>query len=90
MPSATVARSDALVSAPLGEELAMMDVDSGSYYLLDDIGTFIWEALAAPILVSDVLAQVRAEYDVTPERCEADVLGLLESLHDKGLLRIGG
>ena len=89
-PSAVVSRSEELVSAPIGDELAMMDVDTGSYYMLDDIGTFVWEAISGPTRVADVLVRVREQYDVSAERCEADVLALLESLREKGLLSADG
>ena len=83
-----VRRNDELLSAPIGEEVAMMDVDAGTYYVLDDITSFIWSSLAEPTRVADLLARLQERYDVTPDRCSADVLPLLERLHEKGIVRV--
>jgi hypothetical protein len=89
-PDSVVSRSDDALAAPLGEETAMMDVDAGRYYMLDDVGTAVWSRLDAPVRVADVVSDLQARYEVTPERCEADVIALLEQLHAKGLIRVGG
>jgi hypothetical protein len=83
-----VARSDDIVSAPLGEELAMMDAVGGKYYVLDDIGRFVWDRLGQARPVSDLLADVRSHYDVAPEQCEQDVLALLGELYEKGIVAV--
>lgn len=89
-PASVVVRSDDAVAAPLGEELAMMDVESGKYYMLDAIASDVWAKLESPTSVGDLLAGLRQRYEVTPEQCESDVLALLERMHAKGLVRIDG
>jgi len=84
--SATLRRTDDHVSASLEESLVMMDIDAGKYYLLDGVASFVWTRLAEPTPVSDLVATLCDRYDVTPERCEADVLPFLTQLHDKGLV----
>ncbi|HEX2087350.1 MAG TPA: PqqD family peptide modification chaperone [Solirubrobacteraceae bacterium] len=88
--SSVVARSEDAIAAPLGEELAMMDVEAGKYYMLDDIGSRIWSSLDAPRRVSDLVEDLERRYEVTRERCETDVIALLARMHEKGLVRIGG
>lgn len=87
--SAVLRRTDEHVSAPLEECLVMMDIDAGRYYLLDDIASFVWTRLAAPTSVADLVAELCSQYDVTPSRCEADVLPFLTQLHEKGLVQHG-
>ena len=89
-PSSVVARTDDAIAAPLGDELAMMDVEAGRYYVLDAIAGDVWSQLVSPTRVDEVLARLQEHYDVTPQRCEADVIALLERLRDKGLVRVGG
>ena len=89
-PSSVVARSDDAIAAPLGDELAMMDIEAGKYYMLDGIAGDVWSQLASPTRVDQVLARLQERYDVTPEQCEADVIALLEQMRDKGLVRVGG
>lgn len=89
-PSTVVRRSGDLVTAPLGQGLAMMDVESGTYFVLDDIGTFVWSRLAEAVQVAELLAELERLYDVTPEECERDVLALLGRMHAKGTVEIVG
>lgn len=65
----------------------MMDVGSGSYYLLDEIATFIWARLSDPTEVLSLVDALQGRYDVAAEECAADVLRFLGHLHDKGLVR---
>ena len=89
-PSTVVARSDDAIAAPLGEELAMMDIDAGTYYMLDAIASDIWAHLDRPTPIAELLARLQERYEVSPEQCQADVLALLERMHEKGLVRVGG
>ncbi|HEX8120477.1 MAG TPA: PqqD family protein [Solirubrobacteraceae bacterium] len=81
-------RNDDHVSASLGDALAMMDVDAGTYYVLDEVATTLWSRLAEPTRVEDLLASLQDSYDVEPERCAADVLPFLAQLHERGLVRV--
>lgn len=85
---AIVERNSDLVTAPMGEELAMMDMDSGTYFVLDEVAAFLWEKLAEATSVSALLGAVQARYDVAPAQCEADVLPFLQRLHAKRLIRV--
>lgn len=80
-------RTGDLVSAPMGEELAMMDMQSGTYYVLDEVAAYIWERLAAPTPVGELLATLQSRYAVSAAQCEADVVNFLQRLHAKGLVR---
>jgi Coenzyme PQQ synthesis protein D (PqqD) len=86
--SATVERAGDLVTAPMGEELAMMDMTAGTYFVLDEVAAFIWERLEGPTTVAELCSELERRYDVAPSRCEVDVLSFLESLRGKGLLRV--
>lgn len=88
--SAVVVRNDTLVTAAVGDEVVMMDIDSGTFYLLDDIGSFLWSRLATPTRVADLLGTIQEHYDVSPAQCESDVTDLLDRMRDRGLVRIDG
>jgi len=88
--SSVVTRNDDLVTAPLGAELAMMDVDSGTYYVLDDVASFIWSRISGAVRVADLLEELEGRYEVTRDECERDVLGLLRRMQEKGAVRVVG
>lgn len=83
-----VVRSGDLVSAPMGDELAMMDMDSGTYFVLDKVAAAIWDRIETPTAVRAICQQLREEYEVPEERCEADVIPFLQKLETKNLVRL--
>ena len=76
------------VSSDLAGETVLLSMQSAMYYGLDAVGSRIWELVRAPIRVSDIRDTIMAEYDVEPARCEADVIGFLGELADKGLIEV--
>ena len=87
-PDTLLERNPDMVTAPLGNELAMMDADTGMYFVLDEIAAFIWERLSEKTTLRSLLEALQQQYDVSPERCESDVLPFLLKLHAKQLVRI--
>jgi len=76
------------VSSDLAGETVLLNMQSAMYYGLDQVGSRIWELVREPIRVSDLRDAITNEYDVEPERCEADVLGFLRELALKGLIEV--
>jgi len=76
------------VSCALGEEAAILDMRSGLYYGLDPVGAHVWKLLARPRSVRDLRAAIMEEYEVESEKCESDLVALLEKLHAEGLIEI--
>lgn len=81
-------RSDAVVSAAMGDEVAMMDMESGKYFVLAEVAASIWERLSQPVRPSALCSALTDVYDVAPEQCLTEVLAFLENAHTKGLVRI--
>jgi coenzyme PQQ synthesis protein D (PqqD) len=76
------------VSCDLAGEAAILEMKSGIYYGLNAVGARIWSLVQAPRRVSDICAALLEEYEVEPERCQADIWALLEELLDKGLVEL--
>jgi hypothetical protein len=83
-----VVRSNEPVSAATGDALVMFSVEKGSYYGLNDIATAIWQRIKSPIAVAALCVDLQQVFDVPPQRCEAEVLGFLQKLEAKGLVRV--
>ena len=80
-------RSDDVVGAAIGDRLAMMDVDRGAYFVLDDVAAFIWERLERATAVGELLTALQQTFDVDRERCAADVLPFLSRIEERGIVR---
>ena len=75
-----------VVSRKLGEETVLLNLKTGVYFGLDPVGTRFLELLQDTGELSAVHGTMLQEYDVAPERLEADLLRLSEECLAKGLL----
>jgi hypothetical protein len=82
-----VVASDDQVHTRVGEEAVILGLNTGIYYGLAEVGLRVWSLIATPQRVSVLVSTIVDEFDVTRERCEADVLTLLESLLERELIR---
>ena len=64
----------------------ILNFDKGVYYGLDKVGARIWELLRNPLTVAELRDTIVTEYDVEPDRCEADLQALLSELAEAGLI----
>jgi len=76
------------VSCELGGEAAILNLKTGAYFGLDPVGARIWSLISEPRTVAGIRDAIVEEYDVEPDRCERDLLALLEKLADAGLVDI--
>jgi sulfur transfer complex TusBCD TusB component (DsrH family) len=78
--------SDEQVFTTLGGEAVILGLRDGVYYGLDAVGARVWALIAEPRVIADLVTTIVGEFDVTPERCERDVLALLDDLAARGLV----
>lgn len=76
------------VSCDLEGEVLILHLPRGMYYGLDAIGAYIWQMLQQPRTVQEMHETLVQEYDVTAERCEADLQALLQQFVVHGLIEI--
>lgn len=76
------------VSADLAGEAVVLNLRSGIYYGLNAVGAQIWNLIQEPMAVSHIRDVLQGEYDVEPDRCERDLLALLQQLVNARLIEI--
>jgi len=86
--SSIVVAAKEQVSCPLGEEAAVLNLKNSVYYGLDSVGARVWTLLQQPRSVSELRDTLLSEYDVEARRCEQDLLALLETMRNEGLIEI--
>lgn len=84
----TIVATKSQVSSDLGGEVAILDLKAGTYYGLDAVGARVWELIQEPKEVVEVRDTILEEYKVEPDRCERDVITLLQRLADEGLIEV--
>ena len=83
-----VVASENQTSTNLDEEMVILNMESGIYYGLDGVGAHIWNQIQEPRSVGQIRDSIRRKYQVEPERCERDLLLLLQKLANAGLIEI--
>jgi len=81
-------RTDHCLTSGIDDELMMMDVESGHYFSLDAIGHDIWNRLEQPVRVGDLCVALEQAYAAPLGVITADVLRLLDSMTDEGLVKV--
>jgi pyrroloquinoline quinone biosynthesis protein D len=70
----------------LGEEAVLLDLAGGRYLELNATARRIWELIAEGLGRDEVVAALAAEFDVEPERLEAEVDEAIRDLARRGLV----
>ena len=84
--STIVARQDGLIEAEVDSEIVALNIERGTCYGLNRVGSRIWNLLARPTRVDDLCAVLIGEYKVDAAVCERQLIDLLESLRAEGLI----
>ena len=77
-----------VVHREVGGETVLVNLQSGFYYGLDPVGTFIWEQLIRDGGLRGAYDSLLSNYDVEPEEAGRDLLDLAENLLAKGLVQM--
>ncbi len=83
-----VVAAEGQVSSDLGGEVVILDLEAGVYYGLDEVGARIWSLIQEPRSVDEVRDILLEEYEVEPERCQHDLIALLQRLAEEGLVKV--
>jgi hypothetical protein len=76
------------VSTTLDDEAVILNLKDGVYYGLNPMGARIWDLIQESRTVGEIRNIILEEYEVEPERCEQDLVRLLNELAAKGLVKI--
>jgi hypothetical protein len=87
-PQSIVLASKDQLSCDLGGEAAILNLATGVYWGLNEVGSFVWKMVEQPRRLSEICRAVVEVYDVDMERCERDVMALVRELAEAGLVEI--
>ncbi len=79
-------RNPGYATANLGEELAVLDMASGSYFGLNATAAELWHLLDRPQPLESLCRTLQSGFEVDADRCRVEVLALLERLCAAGLV----
>lgn len=79
---------DGVLARQLDDEIVILDLESESYYGLDDVGATMWNHLIEADSIETAYQALLQQYEVEPEQLRADLEALLGQLVDRRLLEI--
>jgi len=77
-----------VMAREVSDEMVLLDLRNGTYYGLDQIGTYLWASIAQGLPLNKTCEQMLERFDVDRSTLENDVLALVDDLRSKGLLAI--
>ncbi len=81
-----IMRGSEHVEAEMAGQTVMMSISQGKYYALEGTARRIWELLAEPASVGEIVERLTAEYEVDREQCAAEVTHFVRELIENGLV----
>lgn len=86
-PALLISGDPEVVGCTLGEGTALLNLRTYIYYSLNEVGTFVWEALGEPIVFENLVNRVCSEFDAPAEVVEPDLARLVTRLDEAGLVQ---
>jgi len=86
--SICVVRGDKLAARKVGGEMVILSAEDSSLFLLNEVGTAIWEATDGHRSIQAIADVLCAEYDVDRATALADVTEFIASLTAAGILSV--
>ena len=83
-----IVASPDLMMADLEGEAVLLNIESGRYFGLNEVGTRIWAQLSEPRTVEEIVNALQGEYAVPVEQLQRDVMAFVDQMISRSLLHI--
>ena len=77
-----------IIQSKIGEEVVMLDMESGFYFGLNSVASIIWGMMEKGISFKDLCDQLTEQFDVERALCESDTQELIDQLLEKKIIRV--
>ncbi|GAB5528389.1 MAG: hypothetical protein Roseis3KO_01660 [Roseivirga sp.] len=83
-----IKKSSDLMEASLGESLALMSVESGKYFGMNQVAKHIWQELGSEISVENLIKNLTEKFDVDRQTCYDECEEFLRKLLEKKMISL--
>ena len=83
-----ITKNKEIDDADLDGEKVMMNLDKGQYFMMNEVGSRIWELIEGNTPIVNIIAALTNEYDVDEETCENTVMEFLGRLKNADLIKV--
>jgi hypothetical protein len=81
-------RAKDAISTELDGETVILNIGTGIYSGLDQVGTTIWNTLEQPATFLTLKEQILADYEVSEQQCVNDLCSFLNELLNNNLIEL--
>lgn len=67
-------------------EVVMMNLDKGQYFMMNQVGSRIWEIIKEPSTVNNIINTLIGEFQVEKNQCKENVVEFLGKLKNADLI----
>lgn len=86
--SSLVSRNPDLLAVPMDGDIVMMSISQGMYYGINPVGARVWALLAQPQTVAALCQVIVAEFEVSAEQCQQDLLQFLQQMQQAEVVTV--
>jgi hypothetical protein len=86
--SSVVSATSQQVSCALADETLILQLETGTYFRLNEVGAATWEFIQESHTVREIYLEILARYEVDSLRWERDLYGLLKEMMEAELIEI--
>lgn len=72
----------------IDREMAILNLRNSTYYGLDPVGAYVWSLMQRPTSVTELRDAMLKKYEVDEQRCERELLDLLQMMRREGLVEV--
>lgn len=74
------------LACEVGEDTAILDFSTNTYFGLNAVGSAVWKMLAEPVSVGEIRNALVEQFEVDRRQCLEDLFSLLRDLLDHRLI----
>lgn len=83
-----VVRAEGSMASEMNGDKVMFNSRTGKYYNLGSVGGKIWDLIAEPIDIADIVGALTAQYEIEREACRREVDAFLRQLYRESLIEV--
>jgi hypothetical protein len=88
LQSLIIRKDDRFLVSELGDDIVMMNTNSGHYLGLNTVSADIWKLMAQPIAAGTIIDNLISQYDIDRESCETQTLACLNKMLLIGMIEL--
>ena len=81
-------RSDRAMARTVDDQIVILDIASGQYFGINDVGALVWDLLEYDTTSDALVKAVLADFDVDQAQAKDDIDALIAQLTEAGLVEL--